>query len=154
MTRGLVSSYAQAGGNALAKNPLTRWPHGLKRKNVMDQMIILCDESWEGLPVPGTPLRRVAHNLLWPPATANMGAIQGCVNRLYNAQDSVIVYLTATPLLHGSSAVEDATPGCVRPTEPCGQTHAATGQRRRVQSYPNARRIRILVHGTPAIVVC
>ena len=93
-------SYEQGGTDTFATDPLTRWPRWMNRAatggeeklQIMDRMIILCDE---------------AHNLLWPPG-GNKSAIDLCRRRLHNAEDSVIVYMTATPVVHGQTAVQEA----------------------------------------------
>ena len=93
-------SYEQGGNNTLATDALTRWPRGTDRGSkggdeklqIMDRMIILCDE---------------AHNLLWP-QEGKKKDIDLCRRRLYNAANSLIVFMTATPVLSGKTAVQDA----------------------------------------------
>jgi hypothetical protein len=92
-------SYEQGGNNTLATDPLTHWPRGSNRGkgggdklDLMDGMIVLCDE---------------AHNLLWP-VNCKGKDVDLCRRRLYHAQDSVIVYMTATPVMQGQTAMRDA----------------------------------------------
>ena len=61
----------------------------------MRGMIILCDE---------------AHNLLWDQNNSQekQSDIRRCRERLYTATESVIVFFTATPVVSGHTAVEDA----------------------------------------------
>ena len=101
-------SYAQAGANggngSLIKDSIIRWPpktgqHGafVERTdpNLLEGMIVLCDE---------------AHNLLQPDNydAEKRENVRRCKKRLYTAVDSVIVFSTATPVINGTTAIQEA----------------------------------------------
>lgn len=60
---------------------------------------------------PGPPYqsghRRAAHNLLWHGDEKHDDIVR-CSRRLHHARDSVVVYFTATPIMHGANALSDA----------------------------------------------
>ena len=106
-------SYAQAwakdGAGSLIKDAIIRWPpktgqHGefVERAAgapecppLMQNMIVLCDE---------------AHNLLWPDDSLRNKHpdIHRCQQRLHAAENSVVVFCTATPIVAGKTALQDA----------------------------------------------